>query len=109
MILFLMQFAKKIPFDDPTVLNAIRAVYLTSNVIIVSVYLYVQKQINKKRGVYTSRRGRGRWRGCSWPCSMSACPLTMRVSRFDDLEIRRTFADGLGRRTQARDDDHPRL
>ena len=58
MILFLMQFAKKIPFEDPMVLNAIRAVYVTSNVIIVSVYLYVQKQINKKRGVYTSRWGR---------------------------------------------------
>ncbi|KAI9753003.1 MAG: hypothetical protein M1815_000155 [Lichina confinis] len=35
------------------VLNAIRAVYVTSNVIIVSVYLYVQKQINKKRDLTT--------------------------------------------------------
>lgn len=48
-----MQISKRIPFDDPNVLNGVRALYILSNVIIVSIYLYVQAQINKKNGVYT--------------------------------------------------------
>jgi hypothetical protein len=43
-----MQISKKIPFDDPNVLNAVRALYVVSNVIIAGIYLYVQMQINKK-------------------------------------------------------------
>jgi NADH:ubiquinone oxidoreductase subunit F (NADH-binding) len=45
-----MQISKKIPFDDPTVLNGVRALYIISNVIIAGVYFYVQQQINKKNG-----------------------------------------------------------
>ncbi|KAF2456999.1 inorganic phosphate transporter-like protein pho88 [Lineolata rhizophorae] len=48
-ILFVMQVAKKIPFDDPVVLNAVRGLYVTSNVIIAGIYLYIQAQINKKK------------------------------------------------------------
>lgn len=43
-----MQISKKVPFDNPTVLNAVRALYITSNAIILGIYLYVQAQINKK-------------------------------------------------------------
>lgn len=46
-----MQISKKIPFDDPNVLNGVRALYVLSNVIIASIYFYVQAQINKKNGV----------------------------------------------------------
>ena len=49
-ILGMMQVSKRIPFDDPTVLNGCRALYVVSNLIIVGVYLYVQMQINKKKG-----------------------------------------------------------
>lgn len=45
-----MQISKKIPFDDPNVLNGVRALYICSNVIILGIYLYVQAQINKKNG-----------------------------------------------------------
>jgi hypothetical protein len=45
-----MQISKKIPFDDPNVLNGVRAMYIISNLIIAGVYLYVQAQINKKNG-----------------------------------------------------------
>jgi hypothetical protein len=45
-----MQISKKIPFDDPTVLNGVRALYIVSNLIIAGIYLYVQAQINKKNG-----------------------------------------------------------
>jgi hypothetical protein len=46
----MMQVSKRIPFDDPTVLNGCRALYIVSNLIIVGIYLYVQMQINKKKG-----------------------------------------------------------
>ncbi|KAF1957615.1 inorganic phosphate transport PHO88 [Byssothecium circinans] len=47
-ILGFMQISKKVPFDDPNVLNGVRALYILSNVIIASIYFYVQAQINKK-------------------------------------------------------------
>lgn len=46
-----MQISKKIPFDDPSVLMGVRALYIVSNVIIAAIYFYVQMQINKKNGV----------------------------------------------------------
>ena len=46
----MMQVSKKVPFDDPNVLNGVRAVYVFSNVVIVGIYLYIQAQINKKKG-----------------------------------------------------------
>jgi hypothetical protein len=52
-ILGMMQVSKKVNFDDPQILNLVRGLYIASNVIIVLVYLYVQTQINKKKG--TSR------------------------------------------------------
>ncbi|KAF1823189.1 inorganic phosphate transport PHO88 [Dissoconium aciculare CBS 342.82] len=48
-ILVMMQAAKKIPFEDPNVLNGVRALYILSNVIIFGVYMYTKMQIDKKR------------------------------------------------------------
>lgn len=53
---FMMQASKKIPFEDPMVLNGVRALYVVSNLIIAGIYLYVQMQINKKRGKELSKR-----------------------------------------------------
>ena len=50
----MMQASKKIPFDDPMVLNGVRALYVVSNLIIAGIYLYVKMQIDKKRGMFTS-------------------------------------------------------
>lgn len=50
-MLGMMQVSKRIPFDDPFVLNSVRGVYIASNVIIALIYLYVQAQINKKKGM----------------------------------------------------------
>jgi len=49
-----MQISKKIPFDDPNVLNGVRALYIVSNIIIAGIYFYVQQQINKKNGASSS-------------------------------------------------------
>ena len=46
----MMQVSKKIPFDDPNVLMGVRAAYILSNLIIFSVYYYVQLQVTKKKG-----------------------------------------------------------
>ncbi|KAK1023610.1 phosphate transporter (Pho88), partial [Friedmanniomyces endolithicus] len=48
-ILGMMQVSKKIPFDDPNVLNGVRALYVVSNLVIVAIYLYTKMQIDKKR------------------------------------------------------------
>ena len=53
-----MQASKKVPFEDPNVLNGVRALYVVSNLIIAGIYFYVQMQINKKRGTDESRRKR---------------------------------------------------
>ncbi|ORY56852.1 inorganic phosphate transporter Pho88 [Pseudomassariella vexata] len=52
-ILGMMQVSKRIPFDDPNVLNACRALYVASNLLIAILYLYTQAQINKKKDMTT--------------------------------------------------------
>ncbi|KAL4956535.1 inorganic phosphate transporter Pho88 [Aspergillus filifer] len=47
-IVVMMQVSKKVPFDDPDTLLLVRGLYVLSNVIILSLYLYTQVQINKK-------------------------------------------------------------
>jgi hypothetical protein len=52
----MMQASKKIPFEDPMVLNGVRALYIVSNLIIAGIYVYVGMQIDKKKGtlyIYT--------------------------------------------------------
>ncbi|KAI9774789.1 MAG: hypothetical protein M1840_000005 [Geoglossum simile] len=44
-MLFFMQLSKKVPFDNPMVLNGVRATYVLSNLIILGVYLYVRSKI----------------------------------------------------------------
>lgn len=46
----MMQVSKKIPFEDPTVLNGVRALYVASNLIIAAIYGYILLQVNKKKG-----------------------------------------------------------
>ncbi|KAF3014430.1 hypothetical protein G7054_g1478 [Neopestalotiopsis clavispora] len=52
-ILGMMQVSKRIPFEDPDTLNIVRALYIASNLIIASIYLYTQIQINKKKDLTT--------------------------------------------------------
>jgi Phosphate transport (Pho88) len=47
-----MQVSKRIPMEDPQTLMLIRAGYVLSNVVIISIYAYVHFLINKKKGAY---------------------------------------------------------
>lgn len=49
-MLGMMQVSKRIPFEDPNVLNTVRAVYVGSNILIALLYLYIQAKVNKKKG-----------------------------------------------------------
>jgi hypothetical protein len=46
----MMQVSKKIPLDNPDVLNIARGVYLLSNSIIAALMYYVYSKINAKKG-----------------------------------------------------------
>ncbi|KAG9243937.1 inorganic phosphate transporter-like protein pho88 [Calycina marina] len=52
-ILGMMQVSKKIPMEDPDTMNLIRAGYLLSNAIIISIYAYTHYLINKKKDLTT--------------------------------------------------------
>ncbi len=83
-ILGVMQVAKKIPFDDPFVLNCCRAAYGASNLIILGIYLYIQSSINKKKGTAPGLAH----------ISFLELALLTRLPRHDDLEVRRAGAHG---------------
>ncbi|TPX11718.1 uncharacterized protein E0L32_007697 [Thyridium curvatum] len=52
-ILGMMQVAKKVPFDDPNVLNMCRGAYVLSNVIILCIYWYINSVIDRKKDLTT--------------------------------------------------------
>lgn len=53
-ILAMMQVSKKVAFEDPDVLNMVRAGYVLSNVIIVAITLYIKFVVDKKKGTSCS-------------------------------------------------------
>ncbi|CAN6621259.1 SRP-independent targeting protein 3 [Trichomonascus vanleenenianus] len=52
-MLVMMQVSKKIPFEDPTILLAVRVGYVLSNVLIFGLYLYTRQVIAKKNDMTT--------------------------------------------------------
>jgi hypothetical protein len=51
----MMQVAKKVPFEDPNVLNACRGLYVLSNLIIMGIYFYIKTKIDGKKGASFTR------------------------------------------------------
>jgi len=43
-----MQVARKIPFDDPVVLNCVRAGYIITQITCIAVYLYIAAKVKRK-------------------------------------------------------------
>lgn len=52
-VLGMMQVSKRVPLEDPTTLNLVRAGYILSNLIILGLYALVHFKINKKKGKFT--------------------------------------------------------
>ncbi|KAG1868564.1 inorganic phosphate transporter [Suillus subluteus] len=53
-----MQVARRIPFDDPEVLNYVRIGYVTSQVIIMGAYFYVSYKVSRRfQNTYSSDSG----------------------------------------------------
>ena len=50
----MMQVSKKIPFEDPQVLLAVRAAYILSNVLIFGIYYIIWRRINSKKGAFAT-------------------------------------------------------
>ncbi|KAI0834224.1 inorganic phosphate transport PHO88 [Hypoxylon sp. FL0890] len=86
-ILGMMQVSKRIPFEDPNVLNIVRALYIASNVIIAAIYLYVQVQINKKKDLTTLKYVEPAPMGSSEEGKL----VTTTVHAYDSQQIKNSF------------------
>ncbi|KAI5928197.1 inorganic phosphate transporter [Camillea tinctor] len=90
-ILGMTQVSKRIPFDDPNVLNGVRAMYLISNLIIAGIYLYVQMQINKKKDMTTLKYVEPAPMGSSEEGKL----VTTTVHAYDSQQIKNSFRSQL--------------
>ncbi|KAI1281569.1 putative phosphate transporter [Xylaria sp. FL0933] len=87
----MMQVSKKIPFDDPTVLNGVRALYVGSNIIIAAIYGYVMLQINKKKDLTTLKYVEPAPMGSSEEGKL----VTTTVQAYDLQQIKASFRSQL--------------
>ncbi|KAI1135804.1 inorganic phosphate transport PHO88 [Hypoxylon sp. FL0543] len=90
-ILGMMQVSKRIPFEDPNVLNLVRALYIASNLIIAAIYLYVQVQINKKKDLTTLKYVEPAPMGSSEEGKL----VTTTVHAYDSQQIKNSFRSQL--------------
>ncbi|CAJ2512013.1 Uu.00g076380.m01.CDS01 [Anthostomella pinea] len=90
-ILGMMQVSKRIPFDDPNVLNGVRAMYVLSNVIIAGIYVYVLMQINKKKDLTTLKYVEPAPMGSSEEGKL----VTTTVHAYDSQQIKNSFRSQL--------------
>ncbi|KAI1424796.1 putative phosphate transporter [Xylaria sp. FL1777] len=87
----MMQVSKKIPFDDPTVLNGVRALYIGSNILIAAIYGYVLLQINKKKDLTTLKYVEPAPMGSSEEGKL----VTTTVQAYDAQQIKASFRSQL--------------
>ncbi|KAF2968674.1 hypothetical protein GQX73_g4932 [Xylaria multiplex] len=90
-ILGMMQVSKKVPFDDPTVLNGVRALYIGSNILIAAIYGYVLLQINKKKDLTTLKYVEPAPMGSSEEGKL----ITTTVQAYDAQQIKANFRSQL--------------
>lgn len=81
-----MQIANRVPFDNPDVLFGVRSMYLASNVLIASLYLYVQSQIKQQRDHKTLKYVEPAPIGTEEPK-----PITTTVMDYDLSQLRALF------------------
>ncbi|KAI1506425.1 inorganic phosphate transporter [Biscogniauxia marginata] len=90
-ILGMTQVSKRISFDDPNVLNGVRLMYIISNLIIASIYIYVQVQINKKKDMTTLKYVEPAPMGSSEDGKL----VTTTVHAYDTQQIKNSFRSQL--------------
>ncbi|KAI9742383.1 MAG: hypothetical protein M1818_003916 [Claussenomyces sp. TS43310] len=90
-ILVMMQVSKKVPFDDPNVLNIVRLCYVASNLIIAGVYFYCQMQINKKKDMTTLKYVEPAPMGSSEEPKL----VTTTVHAYDSAQLRALYKSQL--------------
>ncbi|KAF2718682.1 inorganic phosphate transport PHO88 [Polychaeton citri CBS 116435] len=90
-ILVMMQASKKIAFEDPNVLNGVRALYVVSNLIIAGVYFYVKLQIDKKKDMTVLKYVE--------PAALGSTEepkaVTTTVQAYDQAQLRQLFKSQL--------------
>src|SRR5579862_1919940 len=90
-ILGAMQLSKRINWEDTSVLNNIRLMYIASNVILLGIFFYIYTQIQKKNGNIC------RWRH------------ETHINRSDGVKVRRLSTTIFARATPSHYDDSSRL
>jgi hypothetical protein len=86
-ILGMTQVSKRVPLDDPNVLNMVRGMYLLSNLIIAGIYLYCQSQINKKKDKTTLKYVEPAPMGSSEEGKL----VTTTIHAYDTQQLRSAF------------------
>ncbi|KAI1108677.1 putative phosphate transporter [Nemania sp. NC0429] len=90
-ILGMMQVSKKIPFEDPLVLNGVRALYVASNILIAAIYGYILLQVNKKKDLTTLKYVEPAPMGSSEEGKL----VTTTIQAYDAQQIKAAFRSQL--------------
>ncbi|CAI4217346.1 unnamed protein product [Parascedosporium putredinis] len=86
-VLGMMQVAKKVPFEDPNVLNIVRGIYLFSNFLIAVLYYTIYLKINKKKDLTTLKYVEPAPMGSSEEPKL----VTTTIYAYDNQQLRNAF------------------
>lgn len=86
-----MQVAKRVPFEDPDVLFAVRSMYIASNVLIATIYLYIHSSIKKQRDHKTLKYVEP----ASFGSQEEPKPVTTTIMDYDLSQLRQLFKSQL--------------
>ncbi|PKS05530.1 hypothetical protein jhhlp_008047 [Lomentospora prolificans] len=86
-VLGMMQVAKRVPFDDPNVLNIVRGIYLFSNLLIALLYYTIYVKINKKKDMTTLKYVEPAPMGSSEEPKL----ITTTIYAYDNQQLRNAF------------------
>lgn len=90
-VLGMMQVSKRVPFDNPDVLNMVRGVYLLSNLIIAGIYYTIYTKINKKKDMTTLKYVEPAPMGSSEEPKL----ITTTIHAYDTQQLRNLFRSQL--------------
>ncbi|KAG7104430.1 SRP-independent targeting protein 3 like [Verticillium longisporum] len=86
-MLGMIQVSRKVPFEDPSVLQGCRALYIFSNLLIAIVYLYIQSKINANKDMTTLKYVEPAPVGSSEEPKL----VTTTVHAYDSAQLKQAF------------------